>query len=148
MIRPIYLYGAEVLRQQALPANLDDKEGLKQLIEDLKDTLVESEGCGLAAPQIGVPLRVLVVDGDVMTDVYDYLAGFKRVMINPVILEQSPKTCEYNEGCLSVPGIYADVTFGGGGHIHAAGCLLLCPLAEAKEKIREGCKSLFREEEP
>ena len=110
MIRPIYLYGAEVLRQQALPANLDDKEGLKQLIEDLKDTLVESEGCGLAAPQIGVPLRVLVVDGDVMTDVYDYLAGFKRVMINPVILEQSSKTCEYNEGCLSVPGIYADVT--------------------------------------
>ena len=109
MIRPIYLYGAEVLRQQALPANLDDKEGLKQLIDDLKDTLVESEGCGLAAPQIGVPLRVLVVDGDVMTDVYDYLAGFKRVMINPVILEQSPKTCEYNEGCLSVPGIYADV---------------------------------------
>ena len=87
MIRPIYLYGAEVLRQQALPANLDDKEGLKQLIEDLKDTLVESEGCGLAAPQIGVPLRVLVVDGDVMTDVYDYLAGFKRVMINPVVLE-------------------------------------------------------------
>ncbi|MBP5795947.1 MAG: peptide deformylase, partial [Bacteroidales bacterium] len=55
MIRPIYLYGAEVLRQQARPANLDDKEGLKQLIEDLKDTLAESEGCGLAAPQIGVP---------------------------------------------------------------------------------------------
>jgi peptide deformylase len=110
MIRPIYLYGAEVLRQQASEANLDNKEELKQLIQDLKDTLVESEGCGLAAPQIGVPLRVLVVDGDVMTDVYDYLAGFKRVMINPVILDQSPKTCEYNEGCLSVPGIYADVT--------------------------------------
>jgi peptide deformylase len=110
MIRPIYLYGAEVLRQQALPADLDKKEELKQLIEDLKDTLADSEGCGLAAPQIGVPLRVLVVDGDVMTDVYDYLEGFKRVMINPVVLDQSPKTCEYNEGCLSVPGIYADVT--------------------------------------
>lgn len=110
MIRPIYLYGAEVLRQQASPADLDKKEELKQLIEDLKDTLAESEGCGLAAPQIGVPLRVLVVDGDVMTDVYVYLAGFKRVMINPVILEQSSRTCEYNEGCLSVPGLYADVT--------------------------------------
>ena len=110
MIRPIYLYGAEVLRQQASEANLDNKEELKQLIQDLKDTLAESEGCGLAAPQIGVPLRVLVVDGDVMTDIYDYLAGFKRVMINPVVLEQSSKTCEYNEGCLSVPGIYADVT--------------------------------------
>ena len=110
MIKPIYLYGADVLRQQASEADLDNKEELKQLIQDLKDTLTESEGCGLAAPQIGVPLRVLVVDGDVMTDVYDYLAGFKRVMINPVVLEQSPKTCEYNEGCLSVPGIYADVT--------------------------------------
>ena len=110
MIRPIYLYGADVLRQRASEADLNDKEGLGQLVQDLKDTLAESEGCGLAAPQIGVPLRVLVVDGDVMTDIYDYLAGFKRVMINPVVLDQSPRTCEYNEGCLSVPGIYADVT--------------------------------------
>lgn len=110
MIKPIYLYGSEVLRQQAAPADLEKKEELKALIADLKDTLVASEGCGLAAPQIGVPLRVLIVDGDVMTDVYDYLAGFKRVMINPVVLEQSEHRCDYSEGCLSVPGIYADVT--------------------------------------
>ena len=110
MIRPIYLYGSEVLRQQAAPADIEKKEELKALIADLKDTLAASEGCGLAAPQIGVSLRVLIVDGDVMTDVYDYLAGFKRVMINPVILESSNHGCEYSEGCLSVPGIYADVT--------------------------------------
>ena len=100
MIRPIYLYGSEVLRQQAAPADLEKKEELKALIADLKDTLAASEGCGLAAPQIGVSLRVLIVDGDVMTDVYDYLAGFKRVMINPVILESSNHGCEYSEGCL------------------------------------------------
>ena len=110
MIKPIYLYGSEVLRNVAEPADLEKKEELKALIQDLKDTLAASEGCGLAAPQIGVPLRVLIVDGDVMTDVYDYLAGFKRVMINPVVVEESPRKCEYSEGCLSVPGIYADVT--------------------------------------
>ena len=110
MIQPIYLYGSEVLRANAPEADLNKKEELAQLVLDLKETLAASEGCGLAAPQIGVSTRVLIVDGDVMTDVYDYLAGFKRVMINPVIIEESEQTCEFNEGCLSVPGIYADVT--------------------------------------
>ena len=68
-----------------------------------------SEGCGLAAPQIGVSKRVAIVDGDVMTDVYPYLKGFKRTFINPVVTWKSEESCEYNEGCLSVPGIYADV---------------------------------------
>jgi peptide deformylase len=109
MIQPIYLYGSEVLRARAQEADLNRKEELAQLITDLKDTLAVADGCGLAAPQIGVSQRVLIVDGTVMADVYDYLAGFKRVMINPVVLEESDKQCEYNEGCLSVPGVYADV---------------------------------------
>jgi len=109
MIQPIYLYGSEVLRARAQEADLNKKEELTQLITDLKDTLAKADGCGLAAPQIGVSQRVLIVDGTVMADVYDYLADFKRVMINPVVLEESDKKCEYNEGCLSVPGIYADV---------------------------------------
>ena len=109
MIQPIYLYGSEVLREVAKEADLSQKEELTKLITDLKDTLVKSEGCGLAAPQIGVSQRVVIVDGDVMADVYDYLKGFFRVLINPVIVEESAKKCEYNEGCLSVPGIYADV---------------------------------------
>ena len=50
-----------------------------------------------------------IVDGDVMTDIYPYLKGFKRTFINPVILEESKEQCEYNEGCLSVPGVFADV---------------------------------------
>ena len=109
MIQPIYLYGSEVLRRKAGPADLAKKEEIQTLVADLRDTLARSEGCGLAAPQIGVSTRVFIVDGDVMADVYDYLAGFKRVMINPVVVEESQQQCEYNEGCLSVPGIYADV---------------------------------------
>ena len=109
MIRPIYLYGSDVLRRRAEEADLSDKAGLKNLVADLKDTLAVSEGCGLAAPQIGVSKRVAIVDGDVMTDVYSYLKGFKRTFINPVVTWASEERCEYNEGCLSVPGIYADV---------------------------------------
>ncbi len=109
MIKPIYLYGAEVLRKVAEPADLNSKEELKTLVQDLKDTLKASDGCGLAAPQIGVSLRVAIVDGDVMSDVYPYLKGFFRVFINPIVVEESEKSCEYSEGCLSIPGIYADV---------------------------------------
>lgn len=109
MIRPIYLYGSSVLREVAKPADLSRKEEIGQLITDLWETLKASEGCGLAAPQIGVSTRVVVVDGDVMADVYPYLKGFKRVFINPTVLERSKETTTYEEGCLSVPGIYCDV---------------------------------------
>ena len=109
MVRPIYLYGSEVLRETAKPADLERKEEISSLIGDLWETLKASDGCGLAAPQIGVSLRVVVVDGDVMSDVYPYLKGFRRAFVNPVVVAESEKTCEYNEGCLSVPGIYADV---------------------------------------
>lgn len=109
MILPIYIYGAEVLRQKAAAADLNDREGLQKLIADMKETLASAEGCGLAAPQVGKSIRVLIVDGTGMTDVYPYLEGFRRVMINPVVLEESRKKSEYSEGCLSLPGIYCDV---------------------------------------
>ena len=109
MIKPIYLYGAEVLRKTADPANLDDKEGLAALVKDLKDTLVVADGCGLAAPQIGVSLQVVIVDGDVVAETYDYLKGFRRTLINPEIVSESDEKTTYSEGCLSIPGIYCDV---------------------------------------
>ncbi len=110
MILPIYLYGSEVLRNENKEADLQDKEGLAKLISDMKDTLKVADGCGLAAPQVGVNLRVVIVDGRELSDTYDYLADFERVMINPVVLEESEETCEYSEGCLSIPGVYAEVS--------------------------------------
>ena len=109
MIQPIYLYGSEVLRKKAEPADLREKDQLKNLIQDLRDTLERADGCGLAAPQIGVSQRVVIVDGDVVSDVYDYLKGFKRVIINPEILEESEEKATYSEGCLSIPNLYCDV---------------------------------------
>ena len=106
---PIYLYGSEVLRETAAEADINDREMLSALVADMKETLKSADGCGLAAPQVGRSLRVLIVDGDVVSDVYDYLKGFRRTMINPVIIEESDKLTEYSEGCLSVPGVYADV---------------------------------------
>lgn len=110
MILPIYLYGSEKLRNENAEADLQDKEGLTRLIADMKETLKVADGCGLAAPQVGVNLRVVIVDGSDLTETYDYLKDFRRVMINPVVLEESEETCEFSEGCLSVPGIYAEVT--------------------------------------
>ncbi len=110
MILPIYLYGSEKLRNENAEADLNDREGLAQLISDMKETLKVADGCGLAAPQVGVNRRVVIVDGSDLTETYDYLKDFRRVMINPVVLEESEETCDFSEGCLSVPGIYAEVT--------------------------------------
>lgn len=109
MIKPIYLYGAEVLRRKAAPADLNDKASLENLVQDLKDTLKVADGCGLAAPQIGVSQRVVIVDGDVVSDNYPYLKGFFRTIINPEILGESDEKVTYSEGCLSIPGVYCDI---------------------------------------
>ena len=109
MVQPIYVYGSEVLRAKAQEADLADAEGIRNLLQDLRDTLASAEGCGLAAPQIGVSKRVVIVDGTVMADVYDYLKDFRRTLINPVIISESERKCTYSEGCLSIPEVYADV---------------------------------------
>lgn len=109
MILPIYLYGQEVLRKADAEADLTKKDEILQLVSDMKETLKVADGCGLAAPQVGVSLRILIVDGTEMTETYPELKDFRRTMINPVVLEESAEKCTYQEGCLSVPGIYADV---------------------------------------
>ena len=110
MILPIYLYGSEVLRRENVDVDLSDKEGIAKLLDDMRETLKVADGCGLAAPQVGVNLRIVIVDGRDLSDTYEYLHDFFRVMINPVVVEESEETCEYSEGCLSVPGVYAEVT--------------------------------------
>lgn len=109
MILPIYLYGTDELHAVAAEADLSKKEEISRLLKDMDETMRHADGCGLAAPQVGVLSRILIVDGSDLTDVYDYLKGFRRVMINPVLLEESEETAEFGEGCLSLPNLHLDV---------------------------------------
>ena len=108
MILPIYLYGAEVLRERTKA--VEKGEDLGTLIADMWETLDTAEGVGLAAPQIGRPVRLLVVDGTPLSEDLSYLKDFKRVMINPEVIEESDELATYSEGCLSIPDIHLDVT--------------------------------------
>lgn len=73
------------------------------------ETLTQAEGCGLAAPQVGKPWRLFVIDADELAEDYPECKGFKKVFINPEMIEESEETCSYSEGCLSLPGISENV---------------------------------------
>lgn len=110
MILPIYIYGQPVLRKVAedIPA---DYPNLNELISDMFETLTESEGIGLAAPQIGKAIRVVVIDLDVLSDDLPEYKDFRRAYINPHIVEyDGTKTEAMEEGCLSLPAIHEKVT--------------------------------------
>lgn len=108
MILPMYIFGQPVLRKQAedIPT---DYPGLQQLISDMFETMKNAEGVGLAAPQVGLSIRVVVIDLDILKDDYPQYAGFLHAYINPHILEFSDDTCTMEEGCLSIPGIHENV---------------------------------------
>jgi peptide deformylase len=110
MILPIYLYGSQVLRTPAQEDDLSDREGLRKFIDDMVETMHHADGCGLAAPQVGVSKRILVVDGNDLTDRYPELKGFHREMINPRFTFESETTCSYEEGCLSIPNVDAEIS--------------------------------------
>ena len=109
MILPIYIYGSHVLREKAQEVDVENEKGLQTFIEDMYQTMKNADGVGIAAPQVGKSLRIVIVDGEDLADDMPELEGFKRVMINPVITFESSETAEYSEGCLSVPNIHADV---------------------------------------
>ena len=102
MIRPILKYGDSVLHEQAKPVDAITPE-IERLIDDMIETMYAAPGVGLAAPQIGVPLRVIVVDISVGRD-----QGGPIVMVNPEFVERDGMQLE-EEGCLSVPGFNATV---------------------------------------
>ena len=108
MIYPVYIYGSKVLREECLDITPDYPE-LAKLISDMFDTMYASNGVGLAAPQIGKAIALVVIDASPMAEDDPTAEGFKRVMINPEIVEESEMEVLMNEGCLSVPGIHEDV---------------------------------------
>ncbi|MGN1376349.1 MAG: peptide deformylase [Prevotella sp.] len=109
MILPIYTYGQPVLRKESQDINADYLE-LDSIIANMVETLAASEGIGLAAPQIGLNIRLVIIDLDVISDDLPEYKGFKRVYINPHILEYDDTETEtMEEGCLSLPGIHENV---------------------------------------
>ncbi|MDE6018059.1 MAG: peptide deformylase [Muribaculaceae bacterium] len=109
MLLPIYLYGHPVLRTETEEITPDYPD-LQNLIADMWETMYNSEGVGLAAPQIGRPIRLIVLDGSVLADDFPECKDSKMVLINPeldVIEDVEPVTRP--EGCLSIPGLSENV---------------------------------------
>jgi len=107
MILPIVAYGDPVLRKRAVVIDRED-ESIPELIENMFETMYHANGVGLAAPQVGKSIRLFVVDGEPMEE--EELVGFKKVFINPTILEESGDPWNFEEGCLSIPHIREDVS--------------------------------------
>jgi peptide deformylase len=108
MILPIVAYGDPVLKKVAEEID-SDYPGLDKLIEDMYETMYSSKGVGLAAPQINKSIRLFIIDASPFADEYPELEGWKRTFINPRILEEEGEEWDFNEGCLSIPGIREDV---------------------------------------
>lgn len=108
---PVYLYGHPVLREISEDV-APDTEGLDKLIEDMYETMYRSEGVGLAAPQIGKNIRLVVIDADPVSETFPECAGRKLTLINPEIeiIEDADRRCSRSEGCLSLPGLSENVT--------------------------------------
>ena len=111
MILPVYVYGQPVLRKVAEDIT-PDYPNLNELIQNMFETMDHADGVGLAAPQIGLPIRVVVVDLDVLSEDYPEYKGFRKAYINAHILEVSGEEVSMEEGCLSLPGIHESVKRG------------------------------------
>ena len=108
MILTIYTYGQPVLRKEAEDIAPDYPE-LKELVQNMFETNERADGVGLAAPQIGLPIRVVIVDLRPLAEDMPEYADFKRAYINGYIVEEDGETILMDEGCLSLPGIHEKV---------------------------------------
>jgi peptide deformylase len=115
MVLPIRAYGDPVLKKVARDIE-PGHPGLQQLIADMFETMYAANGVGLAAPQIGESIRLFVVDASSAAEDEDgepsdepHLKDFKRVFINPYIVEEEGEEWAFEEGCLSIPGIREEV---------------------------------------
>lgn len=109
MILPIYAIGQPVLKKMGQPIDKDYPD-LKELIENMWETMYNAEGVGLAAPQIGLAIRMFMIDTEQLDD-GDGTGknGMKQVFINAQKVEEGGKLWDYEEGCLSIPDIRGDV---------------------------------------
>lgn len=115
MILPIVAYGCQVLQTKATAVDQNDPE-LNSLISNMWETMYEANGVGLAAPQVGVSKRLFVIDAapfaqdeELSPEEAKVLEGFKKVFINPIMVEEKGSEWEFTEGCLSIPNIREDI---------------------------------------
>ncbi|GLB51676.1 peptide deformylase [Neptunitalea chrysea] len=115
MILPIVAYGDPVLRKEAKDISAEYPK-LDELIKNMFETMYGASGVGLAAPQIGLPIRLFIIDAtpfaedeDLDEDEQEVLSNFKKVFINAQILEETGDEWGFSEGCLSIPDIREDV---------------------------------------
>lgn len=115
MVLPIVAYGDPVLRKKAKEI-FQDYPKLEELIENMWETMYGAYGVGLAAPQVGLPIRLFMIDTSPFAEDEDLneeerkeLEGLKQVFINPVITEEREDEWPFSEGCLSIPDIREDV---------------------------------------
>lgn len=107
---PIYLYGHPVLRKISTDI-APDYPGLQQLLADMYETMYESDGVGLAAPQIGRNDRIIVIDASPLAESFPELEGCKMTLINPTLeVLADGEAATRAEGCLSLPGLSENVT--------------------------------------
>lgn len=105
---PVYLYGHPVLRKISEPVPADYPD-LKKLVADMFETMYASDGVGLAAPQVGLNINMVVIDADPVADTFPECKGRKLVIINPELEILDGEKVQRGEGCLSLPGISEDV---------------------------------------
>jgi peptide deformylase len=115
MILPIVAYGDPVLRQKAKEIS-EDHPKLNEILENMFETMYGARGIGLAAPQVGLPIRLFIVDAtpfedddDLTEEEREFVSTFKKVFINAKIVEEEGDEWAFNEGCLSIPDINEDV---------------------------------------
>lgn len=109
MILPIYLYGQPILRKETREID-NSYENLPTLINNMFETMYNADGVGLAAPQIGLDIRVFTIDLEPLAEDDSKYKGFKKAFINPTILERTGEIISMQEGCLSIPGINESVS--------------------------------------
>ncbi|NVK85816.1 MAG: peptide deformylase [Cytophagia bacterium] len=108
MIYPILAYGDNILRKEAQDFHKDSQD-LTELVENMFETMYSANGVGLAAPQIGLSHRIFVIDSTQMGEEEQQEKGVKRAFINPEILDEYGNEWTFEEGCLSIPDVHADI---------------------------------------